>query len=74
MILSVNSATNSDTTILLLKLMKNHRKQTIYTSTTYQKIIEKILSTSDQIEHLKLNDHEMPENELGFSEKMKIQS
>ena len=40
----------------------------------YQKIIEKILSTFDQIEHLKLNDHEMNENELGFSEKTKIQS
>jgi hypothetical protein len=40
----------------------------------YQKIIEKTQFTSEQIEHLKLNDHEMPENELGFSEKMKIQS
>ena len=39
----------------------------------YQKIIEKILSTSDQIEHLKLNDHEMNENEHEFSEKMQIQ-
>jgi hypothetical protein len=61
-----------DITILPLKMMKQLKKRTNYTSITFQKIIEKIQSTSDLIEVLKLNDHEMLENEHEFSDKMKI--
>ena len=72
-ILNVNSVTNSDITITLQKMMNHLKKIMIYTSTTYQKTTERIQSTSDLIEVLKLNDHEMLENEHEFSDKMRIQ-